>query len=109
MPPWRGGPGLAVFETWEFDHVDSRLASTQPRGYRCQLSRQSRIVLPQVSNGARPGPPAQSRERQLVRAVMKDTGGWFIGTKSRVSNPARPGAPGGKEVAPFEVFDHIDV
>src|SRR5271166_1691656 len=25
---------------------------------------------------------------------MKGTGGWLIGTKSRVSNTARPGAPG---------------
>src|SRR5271167_1677311 len=37
----------------------------------------------------------QSRYRKLVRAVMKDIGGRFIGTKSRVSDPARPGAPGG--------------
>src|SRR5208337_1288727 len=43
----------------------------------------------------------QSRYRKLVRAVMKDTGGWFIGTDSRVSNPARPGAPGTRQ--PFQI------
>jgi len=37
----------------------------------------------------------QSRYRKLVRAVMKDTGGWLIGTKSRVSNPRDPGHPAG--------------